>query len=77
MELNSEALAFGKMQIAATALIFLSTLLWACSFGLTGIALNDFFTFKFNIILGKVLSANMVLFILTFPLPLALMATVA
>ncbi len=77
MELNSEALAFGKTQIAAAALIFLSTLLWACSFGLTGIASNDFFTFKFHIILGKALSANMALFLLTFPLPIAFMATFA
>jgi hypothetical protein len=77
MEINSDLLSVGKMPITAATSIFASTLLWAFFFGLTGIGANDLFTFKLHIILGKALTTNMLLFLLTFSLPIALMAAFA
>ncbi len=79
MELNLDAIEFGKMQIIAAVLIFLSTLLVACIFGMTGIGLNDLLTFKFNIVLEKILAnlPTIILFFLVLSLPVALITVFA
>jgi len=74
MEINTDALAFGKPQIAAAVAIFLSTLFWAIFFGMTDIGVNDLFTFKLHIVMAKAFSVNMLLFLLTLMLPTAIMA---
>ncbi|MFA4856018.1 MAG: hypothetical protein WC634_05555 [archaeon] len=79
MEISEDALAFGKIQIAAAIAIFAATMLWAAFFGLTGMSLNDFLTLKFNIVLEKIL-ANLpavALFLLTFSLPVAIITAFA
>ncbi len=79
MELDIGTIKFGKMQIAAVALIFLSTLLVASIFGMTGIGLNDLLTFKFNIVLEKLLAnfGTFILFFLVLSLPIALITIFA
>ncbi len=79
MELNIDTIKFGKMQIIAAALIFLSTLLVACVFGMTGIGLNDLLTFKFNIVLEKILAnlGTIILFFLVLSLPVAIITVFA
>src|SRR3989338_7840388 len=79
MEISEDALAFGKIQIAAAIAIFAATMLWAAFFGLTGIGLNDFLTLKFNIVLEKILAnlPTVALFLLTFSLPVAIITAFA
>ena len=79
MELEIDSIEFGKMQIIAAVVIFLSTLLVASIFGMTGIGLNDLLTFKFNIVLEKLLAnlPAMILFFLTLSLPVALITVFA
>ena len=77
MQINSDFLSVGKIPIAAAASIFATTLLWAFFLGMTGLGANDLFTFKLHIVLGKILTINMLLFFLTFSLPIAIMAAFA
>ena len=79
MELDIDSIEFGKIQIIAAALIFLTTLLVACIFGMTGIGLNDLLTFKFNIVLEKIIAniGTIVLFFLVLSLPIAMITVFA
>jgi len=72
-----ENFQFGKKQIIIAVAIFLATLAWAIALGLTGITVNDLFTFKIGIVAEKVLSLNTALFFFLLPLPAAIMASLA
>ena len=77
--MDTNAVEFEKIQIIAAVLIFLSTLLVAGIFGMTGIGLNDLLTFKFNIVLEKILAnlTTIILFFLAFSLPIAIITVFA
>ena len=72
-----ENFEFGKEEIAAIAIIFLTTILWASFLGLSGIAANDFFTFKIDIVAEKLMNLNTALFFFALPLPIVAMAAFA
>lgn len=77
MQISENALDFGKMQIAAMAAVAASIFIWTFFLNLSGITVNDFFTFKIDIILGKLLTINFLLFLLTFPMTGAIIAAFA
>jgi hypothetical protein len=77
MRIKTDALGFSKMHIAAACAIAATILLWAYFLNATTISVNDLFTFKFQILLEKIISINFALFIITFPLPSALLAAFA
>ena len=79
MAFDIDSIKFGKMQIIATVIIFLTTLLVACIFGMTGIGLNELLTFKFNIVLEKIIEniGTIILFFLVLSLPVAIITVFA
>lgn len=70
-----ENFSFGKKEIAVIALVFVTTILWASVLGLTGITVNDLFTFKIDIVAEKLMNLNTVLFFFALPLPIVAMAS--
>ncbi len=77
MEINTESLEIGPKQIIAAVLILLTTFLWTFFLASTGIVINDFFTFQMDIVAGKLLTINTLLFFITLPIPITVMAIFA
>ncbi len=77
MEITNKSFEFGKKQTAAAIAIIATIILWAFLLNSTGIIINDFFTFKLQIILDKIISVNFALFLLAFPLTGAIIAAFA
>ena len=71
MNMNAGALSFGKKQAVLSTIVIASTILWTYFFSLTGITVNDLFTFKFDIVLAKMLTIEFAAALATMPLPIA------